>query len=93
MGLAFYDLFAPLSASSDASGESLLEKKWSFEEARDYVLSEYKSFSDDMYEFAKNAFDNKWIDAEVRAGKVATQNDYPLLFRPFKAFGYGFFQS
>ncbi len=78
-GLAFYDLFAPLSASSDASGESLLEKKWSFEQARDYVLSEYKSFSDDMYEFAKNAFDNKWIDAEVRAGKVggAYDEDFP----------------
>ncbi|MBP5441638.1 MAG: M3 family oligoendopeptidase, partial [Treponema sp.] len=79
-GLAFYDLFAPLpSAGGNDSTESVLEKKWSFDEARDYVLAEYKSFSDDMYEFAKNAFDNKWIDAEVRAGKVggAYDEDFP----------------
>ncbi|MBO4319536.1 MAG: M3 family oligoendopeptidase [Treponema sp.] len=79
-GLAFYDLFAPLPAASENnSAESILEKKWSFEEARDYVLAEYKSFSEDMYQFAKNAFDNKWIDAEVRPGKVggAYDEDFP----------------
>ncbi|MBP5753210.1 MAG: peptidase M3, partial [Treponema sp.] len=79
-GLAFYDLFAPLpSAGGNDSTESVLEKKWSFDEARDYVLAEYKSFSEDMYQFAKSAFDNKWIDAEVRPGKVggAYDEDFP----------------
>ncbi|MBO7637885.1 MAG: M3 family oligoendopeptidase [Treponema sp.] len=78
-GLAFYDLFAPLSSSSNGTGESLLEKKWSFDQARDYVLAEYKSFSDDMHDFAKKAFEEKWIDAEVRPGKVggAYDEDFP----------------
>lgn len=73
-GLAFYDLFAPLSNKG-----GIMEKKWTFDQARDYVLSEYKSFSLDMHDFAKKAFDEKWIDAEVRAGKVggAYDEDFP----------------
>lgn len=70
-GLAFYDLFAPLSSVS---------KTYSFEEAKDYVLKEYRSFSEDMYLFAKSAFDNQWIDAQIRPGKVggAYDEDFPL---------------
>ena len=73
-GLAFYDLFAPLSNKG-----GIMEKKWTFDQARDYVLSEYKSFSLDMHDFAKKAFDEKWIDAEVRPGKVggAYDEDFP----------------
>ena len=81
-GLAFYDLFAPLSnpEENSATEDSLLEKNWSFEEARDYVLKEYASFSSDMHDFAKSAFDRQWIDAEVRSGKVggAYDEDFPL---------------
>ena len=80
-GIAFYDLFAPLSNPSSNGGgdESLLSKKWSFDEARDYVLKEYRSFSGDMADFAKNAFEKNWIDAEVRSGKVggAYDEDFP----------------
>ena len=76
-GIAFYDLFAPLNAGAK---DSLLSKKWTFSEARDYVLKEYRSFSEDMYNFAKSAFDNGWVDAEVRAGKVggAYDEDFPM---------------
>ena len=82
-GIAFYDLFAPLEfpqeKNSGNDSDSLLSKKWSFDQARDYVLKEYKSFSQDMYAFAKNAFDSGWIDAEIRSGKVggAYDEDFP----------------
>ena len=79
-GLAFYDLFAPLPRDENSKNEdSLLTKVWTFEEAREYILKEYKSFSNDMYEFAKTAFDSGWIDAEVRKGKVggAYDEDFP----------------
>ncbi len=81
-GIAFYDLFAPVenpdkNAAVDAN--SLFNKTWSFEEASEYILKEYNSFSKYMGDFAKKAFDNNWIDAEVRAGKVggAFDNDFP----------------
>ena len=53
-----------------ASEESLLSKEWTFEEARDYIVKEFTSFSPVMGEFAKNAFDKNWIDARVHPGKV-----------------------
>ena len=71
--LAFYDLFAPLqdnSASEKAQTESILSKKWSFEEAKEYIIERFSSFSLELGNFAKNAFDNNWIDAEIREGKV-----------------------
>ncbi len=73
-GIAFYDLFAPV-ASSSASSESLLSKKWTFDEARNYVIERYESFSSSMGDFARKAFDNGWIDAECRQGKVGGAYD------------------
>lgn len=71
--LAFYDLFAPLqdnSGSEKAQTKSILSKKWSFEEAKDYIIERFSTFSLELGNFAKNAFDNNWIDAEIRSGKV-----------------------
>ncbi|MFW6363800.1 MAG: M3 family oligoendopeptidase [Spirochaeta sp.] len=59
--LAFYDLFAPIQDTS---------RRWSFEEARRFIQTEFSSFSPDLGAFAGMAFDNHWIDAEPRAGKV-----------------------
>ena len=53
-----------------ASEESLLSKNWTFEEARNYIVKEFTSFSPVMGDFAKNAFDKNWIDARVHPGKV-----------------------
>lgn len=53
-----------------ASEESLLSKNWTFEEARDYIVKEFTSFSPVMGDFARNAFDKNWIDARVHPGKV-----------------------
>ena len=82
-GIAFYDLFAPISEpkalGNTVSKESLISKKWTFKEACDYVLKEYYSFSKNMGDFAKNAMENEWIDAQVRPGKVggAYDEDFP----------------
>ena len=53
-----------------ASEESLLSKNWTFDEARDYIIREFASFSPKMGECAQNAFDRNWIDARVHPGKV-----------------------
>ena len=76
-GLAFYDLFAPMALSAEK--DSLLSKNWTFGEARDYIIERYNSFSTAMGDFARNAFDSGWIDAEVREGKVggAYDEDFP----------------
>ncbi len=79
-GLAFYDLFAPISQNEGADEKSLLSKEWTFDEAKDYIIERYSSFSAEMGAFAKNAFEKNWIDAEVRAGKVggAYDEDFAL---------------
>ncbi|MBR4684050.1 MAG: M3 family oligoendopeptidase [Spirochaetia bacterium] len=62
--LAFYDLFAPIGEKGFAP------KVWSFEEAKDYIIETFGSFSEDMGLFAKNAFANSWVDTPPHAGKV-----------------------
>ena len=76
-GIAFYDLFAPLSFESTT--DSLFTKKWTFKETCDYVVEKYASFSKDMASFARNAFDSNWVDAKIRKGKVsgAYDEDFP----------------
>lgn len=83
-GLAFYDLFAPLSKNKtenqNDSNDSLLSKKWTFEEAKAYIIKNYASFSEEMAAFAKKVFDENWIDSQIRSGKVggAYDEDFPL---------------
>lgn len=59
-GLPFYDLFAPV-------GEA--DMRFSYQEARDFIVKHFASFSDKLSQFAARAFDNRWIDAEIREGK------------------------
>ena len=58
--LAWWDLFAPLGKTG---------KVYSFEEARDFILENFGSFSPELRAFAQRAFDHNWIDAEQRDGK------------------------
>lgn len=74
-GIAFYDLFAPLCNDCSSDKNSLLSKDYTFEEAKEYILKEYYSFSKDMGDFAKQAFEKNWIDAKVHAGKVGGAYD------------------
>jgi len=59
-GLPFYDLFAPMGN---------IDKKYTFAEARKFVVSNFRKFSDRLADFAEHAFANDWIDAEPRQGK------------------------
>ena len=59
-GLPFYDMFAPMGS---------VDMKFTYEEARDYIVKNFRKFSDKLADFAAHAFDNRWIDAEPREGK------------------------
>lgn len=59
-GLPFYDLFAP-------TGEC--DMRFTYEEARAFVVKNFRTFSNKLADFADNAFENRWIDAEPREGK------------------------
>lgn len=59
-GLPFYEMFAPM---GDA------DIKFSYKEARDYIVANFRTFSDALADYAANAFDKRWIDAEPREGK------------------------
>ena len=59
-GLPFYELFAPLGKS---------DKKFRVEEARDYLVNCFKTFTPDMSDMMQEAFDNEWIDFFPRKGK------------------------
>ncbi|AEE17944.1 M3 family oligoendopeptidase [Treponema brennaborense] len=72
-GCAFYDLFAPLAPPEGAKTEcadSVRMEGWTFDQARAYIIERFDSFSADMGDFARTAFAEGWIDAEVRKGKV-----------------------
>ncbi|MGV8981945.1 M3 family oligoendopeptidase [Clostridium sp.] len=58
--LPYYDIMAPV-------GNKNME--FTFEKAREFIVKHFSSFSDEMGELAIKAFDNRWIDWEVRQGK------------------------
>ena len=60
-GLPWYDLFAPLGKS---------EKKYTVEEAQEFILKHFGSFSEELKALAEKAFRNNWIDYLPRKGKV-----------------------
>lgn len=59
-GLPFYELFAPI-------GE--VSMSFTYEEAMDYIIKNFNSFSSKLGDFAKHAYENKWLDVEPREGK------------------------
>jgi pepF/M3 family oligoendopeptidase len=58
--LAWWDLFAPVGKTG---------KSYSYEEAKDFILTNFEKFSPELKDFAKRAFEENWIDAEMRDGK------------------------
>ena len=59
-GLPFFEMFAPVGNA---------DMKFTYQEARDYIVKNFRTFSDELADFAANAFDERWIDAETREGK------------------------
>ena len=60
-GLPFYDLYAPISNA---------DMKFTYEEGAKFVVKNFRTFSDNLGDFAQKAIDNNWIDVEPREGKV-----------------------
>ncbi len=59
-GLPWYDLFAPMGASST---------KFTTEEARDYLIKQFSTFDGELTDMVAEAFGNAWIDFFPRDGK------------------------
>ena len=59
--LAWYDLFAPVVTDGQT---------WEYETATDFILEQFTQYSPRMGELARRAFDENWIDAGPRPGKV-----------------------
>jgi len=59
-GLPFYDLFAPMGS---------VNKRFTIEEANEYILKNFRTFSEPLYLMAKKAFEENWIDYTPRPGK------------------------
>ena len=60
-GLPFYDLYAPISNA---------DMKFTYDEGAKFVVKNFRTFSDNLGDFAQKAIDNNWIDVEPREGKV-----------------------
>ncbi len=60
-GLKFHDLFAPVGASA---------KEYTLDEARALLNEVFSRVSPKMAAFIENAFEDRWIDAFPRQGKV-----------------------
>lgn len=59
-GLPWYELFAPMGK---------VEKTYTVEEAKEYLVNCFSSFSAEMSAMMTEAFDNEWIDFYPRQGK------------------------
>lgn len=60
-GLPFYDMYAPISEA---------DMGFSYEEGTKFVEKNFRTFSDNLADFAKKAIDNNWIDVKPKEGKV-----------------------
>ncbi|MFD2446142.1 M3 family oligoendopeptidase [Bacillus sp. CGMCC 1.16607] len=58
--LSWYDLDAPIGNS---------ESKMTYQEGADFILEHFSEFGEEKTKFAKMAFEDRWIEAEDRAGK------------------------
>jgi pepF/M3 family oligoendopeptidase len=58
--LAGYDRLVPLGKG---------EQQWSWQDARQFILDQFGTYSEKMRRLAERAFDENWIDAEPRDGK------------------------
>ncbi|MDQ3704889.1 MAG: M3 family oligoendopeptidase [Chloroflexota bacterium] len=58
--LTWYDMFAPLGKGN---------RVWEYQDAADFIVEQFGTYSEKMSKFARRAFDENWIDAEPRSGK------------------------
>ena len=58
--LPWWDIFAPIGDTN---------RKFTFDQAREFIEENFGQFSPELSDFARNAFDNNWVDSEQREGK------------------------
>ena len=58
--LPWWDIFAPVGKS---------ERRYTWDEAKKFILTQFRTFSDRLAELGQRAFEHNWIDAEPRKGK------------------------
>lgn len=58
--LSWYDMDAPIGTTGS---------KRSYTEGAAFILEQFAQFGEELTAFTKNAFENRWIEAEDRAGK------------------------
>lgn len=58
--LSWYDVYAPVSQE---------ESHVSYDEAAEFIMEQFHRFNPEMADFAKQAFEDRWIEAEDRPGK------------------------
>ena len=59
--LPWYDMFAPLGS---------IEKKYTVDEAKEYLINIFSTFDKDLTDMVRTAFEEDWIDFFPREGKV-----------------------
>ena len=59
-GLPFYDLLAPVGT---------LNQTFTYEEAQEYIVKNFASFSTELAELTSKAFRDNWLDVKIREGK------------------------
>lgn len=60
-GLPWYDMFAPMGENG---------KTYTVEEAKEYLVSHFRGFAEDLADMVERAFDEAWIDFYPHPGKV-----------------------
>lgn len=60
--LDWYDLFAPVGSDE--------HQQYSWEQAREFIVSKFRVYSADLADFADRAFAESWLDAPSRKGKT-----------------------
>ena len=66
-GLPWCDMFAPMGS---------LDKKYTVDEAKAYLLEIFGGFDQQLHDMVKRAFEENWIDFFPRKGKVGGAFDY-----------------
>ncbi len=59
--LPWWDMMAPVGS---------VELKYTWDELKAFVVEQFGTFSSELADFARNAFEHNWIDAEPRDGKI-----------------------
>lgn len=60
-GLPFYDMYAPIAES---------DMEFDYEKGKKFVVDKFRTFSDNLANFAQKAMNNNWIDVMPKEGKV-----------------------